>query len=155
MIDKTSNSKIKQTVFSLKKHMNRTPNKTSIDSQDSFIKAIYKGKLIKSDEQMASVLGMNSFKDLTKNLIEEGYFHNGTDAIKLYLDSEQPFVAVGITNFNTEIAEQYQYTPDEFINLLKKIREKAMQYGKESTDEYEELCSKLIKKLQVYSQNSP
>ena len=155
MIDKTNNSKIKQTVFSLKKHINKMPNKTSEESQDSFIKGIYKDKLIKSDEQMASVLGMNSFKYLTKNLVEKGYFHNGTDAIKLYLDSEQPIVAVGITNFNTEITEQYQYTPDEFMSLLEKIKEKAIQCGKESTDEYKELYSALIKKLQIYSQKKP
>ena len=122
MIDKTNNSTIKQTIFPTNKQVNKMPNKSLEESQDSFIKSKYKNKLIKSDEQMTSVLGMNSFKYLTKDLIEKGYFHNGSDAIKFYLDIEEPFVAVGITNFNTEITEQYHYTPDEFISILKKTK---------------------------------
>lgn len=109
---------------------------------------IYENKLIKSDDHMAEVLAEVVFYNLPDALLnrERELFFNGCDTARFYPkdDKDEACIIIGIKNFDTFITEQYIYSPEHFIQLIRKI----MTHIKDTKrlEKYEQL----IKKYESY-----
>lgn len=107
---------------------------------------IYENKLIKSDDHMAEVLSERVFIKLPDRLLTDNEFFNGCDTAAFYPkdDKDDACIIIGIKNFDTFVTEQYIYTPEHFIQIIRKI----MTHIKDTKrlEKYEQL----IKKYESY-----
>ena len=148
MIDKTGSiNKIIPMQNNKENKVNTSQKISFAQAKDEFVKSTKGHKLIKSDEQMAKVLAENSFHGMLTQLIDRDFFHNGYDSIRFFISGkDKPCVMVGIKNFNTDVTEQYKYTPEEFIDLINKTKKEAEKEG-QTNEANNDLCFKLIEKI--------
>lgn len=104
---------------------------------------IYENKIIESDDHMARVLAYEvGFYYLPDALLNRERFYNGCDAARFYPkdDKDEACIIIGIKNFDTFITEQYIYSPEHFIQLIRKI----MTHIKDTKrlEKYEQLIKK-------------
>lgn len=84
---------------------------------------IYENKIIESDDRMAEVLAGSGFDDLPDILLIDEPFANGFAGAVFSPenDKHEAYVAVGIKDFDTCNMEQYVYSPEHFIQIVRKI----------------------------------
>ena len=101
------------------------------------INNIYENKFIKSDEHMAELLADVEYSNMPNVLLQENKYCDGTDIIRFFpkTDKYDACIIVGIQNFEILETEQYKYSLEHFIQLIRKIMTHIKDTGLAKYDE--------------------